>query len=157
MKTLLFVVVPDANASFGTNDGGVLRSLRSMFEEQILGLCEIAVACYGGELAQKYAMILPFEPAKFLYVIPNEVVGHFGSTLTQLCQQFQGNEHMLCVTPANIFSVKVAQGLVKANFGVDITDFTLRLMEATTHGAFLFTDDRKVVPVLVTFPPSLPA
>lgn len=153
MKTLLFVVVPDASAPFGDGGKHALRALHAMFNEEILGLREIAVACYGGDLAQKYAMLLPMEPAKSLYVLPNEWVGHFGLTVANLNIAIERSDQALCVMPANIFSVTVAQGLVKANFGDDIRDRTLRLMEATTHGAFLFTSVRKGVPVIVTFPP----
>jgi hypothetical protein len=152
MKTLLCVVVPDPSALFGPDDQTAIDSLQDMFGQDILNYRGIGTGTYGDDLAQKYAMILPKEPAKFLYVVPDQFVGHFGVTLTNLDNAFLGSDRVLCVMPANHFSITITQGLVRANFGTDISDGTLKMMEAVTHGAFLFTAGRKGMPVIVTFP-----
>ena len=159
MKRLLFVVVPNASTPttpFGIDDQHAVDALRRMFGKDILDHFEVGLATYGGNLATKYAMVLTTNTPAFLHILADNIRGHFGLTITTLCRVFEGSEDVLCVFPANIFSISVAQGLVKAFFDATINDLTLRQMEATTHGAFLFTVERKGVPVIVSFPPRLP-
>lgn len=155
MKTLLFVVLPDANAPAQPYDTHAIDTLRSMFKQHMSSYGVTTVAYWGGELASKYGVTLPMTQVRYILEVPKKDTGNLRLILQTLVPTFTHDEFVLCVAPQGFATACVIKGLIKKCSGDNITDTVCELMGSISHGAFLFTSERKGVPVIVTFPPKI--
>ncbi len=152
------MVVPDAFAVFGKHDTQVIESLRRMFGEDILRQKDVYVAYHDTTLCGRYAESLPDDGVKSVG-FSDECATDADSLLKGLYRvepELYTNQGRLVFVSAPSLSVSMAQRLVRARFNAEISEMHIQLLRATTHGAFLFTSERKGVPVIVSFPPRLP-